>query len=172
MTLFFYSFLVFIILERISELILSKRNEKWLRENGAKEYGKEHYKYFILLHTLFLISLILEFSFKHNGFNYSYINYYGLLIFLIAQFFRLSVLISLGRYWNTRILVIPDSKPIKKGLYKYFRHPNYGIVVIEFITIPLSFSLYFTLLVFSVLNLILLMVRITEENEAIYGNNN
>ena len=172
MTLFFYLFVSFLILERIVELFLSKRNEKWLRENGAVEFGKEYYKYFILLHTLFFISLIAEFNIRYIDFNYSFINYVGLIIFVTVQFFRISIFMSLGKYWNTRILVIPDSKPIKKGLYKYHRHPNYGIVIIEIITIPLSFSLYYTLIIFSILNFLLLKVRITEENKALYGNSN
>lgn len=172
MILFFYSFISFVILERIVELFLSKQNEKWLRENGAVEFGKEHYKYFILLHTLFLLSLLSEFNIRDIDFNYSFINYAGLTVFITVQFFRLSIFMSLGKYWNTRILMIPESKPIKKGLYKYLRHPNYGIVIIEIITIPLSFSLYYTLIIFSILNLLLLKVRITEENKVLYGNSN
>ena len=172
MSYYFYTFIFIIILERILEIIKSKQNEKWLRENGALEYGRDHYKYFFILHTLFYISLITEYNagIKETGF--SFINYMGLTIFTVLQFFRLSVLISLGKFWNTRILVIPDSKPIRKGLYKYIRHPNYGIVILEIITIPLSFSLYYTLIIFSVLNIILLNVRIKEENRAVYQTEN
>jgi len=172
MSYYFYTFIFIIILERILEITKSKQNEKWLRENGALEYGRDHYKYFFILHTLFYISLITEYNagIKETGF--SFINYMGLTIFTVLQFFRLSVLISLGKFWNTRILVIPDSKPIRKGLYKYIRHPNYGIVILEIITIPLSFSLYYTLIIFSVLNIILLNVRIKEENRAVYQTEN
>jgi len=166
MTIFFYSFISFVILERTIEMFVSKRNEKWLRENGAKEYGESHYKYFIILHTLFFISLITEFNLLKD--NHSTINYIALILFAIVQCFRLSIFFSLGKNWNTRILVIPGSKPIKKGLYKYFRHPNYVLVIIEIFTIPLSFSLFYTLIVFSLLNLLLLKVRITEENKALY----
>jgi methyltransferase len=170
MNIYFYSFISFIILERIIELIRARQNEKWLRVNGAKEYGREHYKYFIILHALFLASLVTEFNIRFTGLNFSIINYLSLLTFVVLQFFRLSIFISLGKYWNTRILVIPDSKPVKKGLYKYFRHPNYGIVIIEIITVPLSFSLYYTLIIFSLFNLLLLNIRIKEENKALYKN--
>lgn len=170
MNTYFYSFISFVILERIAEMFISKRNEKWLRVSGAKEYGAEHYKYFIILHTLFFISLISEYNITHKVFNFSFINYLGLSVFITTQFFRLSIFISLGKYWNTKILVVPGSKPVNKGLYKYFRHPNYGIVIIEIITIPLSFSLFYTLIIFSVLNLLLLGIRIKEENFALYGN--
>ena len=172
MSIYFYSFISFIILERIIELIRSRQNEKWLRGNGAVEYGKGHYKYFIILHSLFILSLITEFNIRLTGFNFSFINYLSLLTFTVLQFFRFSIFISLGKYWNTRILVIPDSKPVKKGLYKYFRHPNYGIVIIEIITIPLSFSLYYTLIIFSFFNFLLLNIRTKEENKALYKTSN
>jgi len=159
----FYYFLTFIIVVRIIELIIAKKNEKWLRSEGAVEYGREHYKYFIMLHTGFFISLIIEYNLSP----FSVINYISVILFFIVQIFRLSVFISLGKYWNTRILVIPGRILVKKGLYKYFKHPNYIIVILEFILIPLSFSLFVSLLIFSVLNLVILSVRIKTENKAL-----
>ncbi len=159
----FYYFLTFIIVVRIIELIIAKKNEKWLRSEGAVEYGREHYKYFIMLHTGFFISLIIEYNLSPL----SGINYISVFLFFIVQIFRLSVFISLGKYWNTRILVIPGRILVKKGLYKYFKHPNYIIVILEFILIPLSFYLFVSMLIFSVLNLVILSVRIKTENKAL-----
>jgi methyltransferase len=76
------------------------------------------------------------------------------------------VIVSLGKYWNTKILRIPGMAPVTKGPYKYFRHPNYIIVVCEFIVVPLVFHLYSTAIIFSVLNAFMLSVRIREENRA------
>lgn len=159
----FYYFLSFIIIIRIVELFIAKRNEKWLRSEGAVEYGREHYKYFILLHKWFFISMISEYSLSP----FSGINYILMFLFFIIQIFRLSIFISLGNYWNTRILVIPGRNLVKKGLYRYLKHPNYIVVILEFIFIPLSFSLFFTMFIFSVLNLALLSVRIKVENKAL-----
>lgn len=159
----FYYFLSFIIVVRIIELIIAKNNEKWLRSEGAVEYGHEHYKYFILLHTGFFISMIIEYNLSP----FSEINYIPMFLFFIVQIFRLSIFISLGKYWNTRILVIPGRTLVKKGLYRYIKHPNYIIVILEFILIPLSFYLFVSMLLFSVLNLVLLSVRIKVENKAL-----
>ncbi|MFA7359428.1 MAG: isoprenylcysteine carboxylmethyltransferase family protein [Candidatus Kapaibacterium sp.] len=159
----FYYFLSFIIVVRIIELIIAKNNEKWLRSEGAVEYGREHYKYFILLHTGFFISMITEYNLSP----FSETNYIPMFLFFIVQIFRLSIFISLGKYWNTRILVIPGRTLVKKGLYRYIKHPNYIIVIFEFILIPLSFSLFVSMLIFSVLNLVLLSVRIKVENKAL-----
>ena len=74
---------------------------------------------------------------------------------------------SLGKFWNTKIYRIPNTSLVKKGPYKYLKHPNYLIVIAEILIIPLVFHLYLTALVFSVLNLIMLSVRIKEENKAL-----
>ena len=76
------------------------------------------------------------------------------------------VIASLGKYWNTKILRIPGMAPIKKGAYKYFTHPNYIIVICEFIVVPMVFHLYWTAVIFSALNAVILWIRIREENEA------
>lgn len=159
----FYYFLSFIILIRIIELFIAKNNERWLVREGAVEYGQEHYKFFIFLHIGFFISLILE----YNLLPLSEINYIPIFFFFIVQIFRLSIFLSLGKYWNTKILVIPGRNLVKKGLYKYLKHPNYIIVILEFVLIPLSFSLFISMLIFSVLNLVLLSVRIKAENKAL-----
>jgi len=159
----FYYFLSFLIVIRIVELIISRNNEKWLRSEGAIEYGREHYKFFIFFHTGFFITLILEYNLSP----FSGIKYIPLFFFFIVQIFRLSIFKTLGKYWNTRILVIPGRNLVKKGLYRYLKHPNYIIVIFEFILIPLSFSLLYSMIIFSILNLILLSVRIKAENKAL-----
>ncbi len=77
------------------------------------------------------------------------------------------VISSLGRYWNTKIFRVPGAPLIKKGPYKFFKHPNYIIVVCEIAVIPLIFHLYRTAIVFSILNAVMLSVRIKEENKVL-----
>ncbi len=72
---------------------------------------------------------------------------------------------SLGKYWNTKIIRIPNSKFIRKGPYRFFKHPNYFIVVCEIIAIPMVFNLYVTAIVFTVLNALMLTVRIRVEEK-------
>jgi len=162
----FYYFIFFIIFLRLIELFVAKRNEKWLRNEGAIEYGNEHYKYFIFLHIGFFISLITEYNLSEN----TEIRYWAIVMFFIVQIFRVSIFISLGKYWNTKILVIKGRELVHTGLYRYFKHPNYGIVILEFLLIPFAFRLYMTLILFSVLNLFLLKVRLREEEKALFDN--
>lgn len=158
----FILFISFVILLRIGELVLSKSNEKWLLRNGAVEYGQKHYPFIVALHILFIISLIIEYNTKQTvSFSIFLLLFYFLLIA-----FKTWVILSLGKFWNTRIYHISGIPLVKKGPYNYFKHPNYLIVVAEIVVIPLIFHLYFTAITFTLLNAILLFIRIKEENKA------
>ena len=158
--MYFILFIIFLITQRLSELYIAARNEKWLRSQGAVEYGKEHYPYIVALHTLFIISIILEYILGGG----TTIDLIFLILFALLLLFKFWALSSLGRYWNTKIFRVPGSGPVKKGPYKLFKHPNYFIVVCEIAIIPLVFHLYYTAIIFTVLNAIMLTVRIRVEN--------
>lgn len=156
----FILFISFLILQRLSELYISGRNEKWLLSQGAVQYGQSHYPYMVAMHTLFIVSIIVEyFVGDHAEFSSTF-----LILFIIVLSFKFWALSSLGKYWNTKIYRIPGVYPVKKGPYKLFKHPNYGEVVLEIAIIPLVFNLYYTAIVFSMLNAAMLYVRISEEN--------
>jgi len=159
----FVLFISFIILLRIGELILSKRNERWLLKNGAIEFGEKHYPYIVSLHILFFISLIFEYSRQQTS---SY-NILLIIIYLLLVAFKAWVILSLGKFWNTKIYHIKNIPLIKKGPYKYFKHPNYVVVTAEIAVIPLAFHLYFTAIAFTLINMIMLYVRIKEENKVL-----
>ena len=157
----FIIFITFLIFQRFTELYISKRNEKWLLSQGAIEYGREHYPYIVALHTLFIVSLIVEY-YLTGGQPTSYI---FLLLFVLLLTFKYWVLSSLGLYWNTKIYRVPGAVAVRKGPYKLFKHPNYVDVALEIAIIPLVFHLYYTAVIFSVLNAIMLSVRIKVENK-------
>lgn len=153
-------FISFFILQRICELGVARKNEKWLRANGAIEYGSRHYPLIVLLHTIFIASMIAEY-WQRTDAKFDPI---FLILFFVLLSLKIWVISSLGKYWNTKILRIGGSEPVKKGLYKYFRHPNYIIVICEFIVVPMVFHLYFTAIIFSLLNAVILRIRIKAEN--------
>ena len=159
----FILFISFIILLRIGELLLSKRNEKWLIQNGAVEYGQRHYPFIVALHVLFVIAVIFEYS-RQSSPTFSL---FFIIFYIALLVFKTWVILSLGKFWNTRIYHISNFPLKKNGPYKYFKHPNYLIVVAEIAVIPLIFHLYYTAIIFSLLNSIILFVRIKEENKAL-----
>ena len=159
----FILFISFIILLRIGELILSQRNEVWLLQNGAIEYGHKHYPYIVSLHILFIVSLIIEYSTMQTAF----FSLFFLVLYLLILLFKAWIVLSLGKFWNTKIYHITDFPLIKKGVYKYLKHPNYLVVISEIAIIPLVFHLYYTAIAFTVLNAIMLSVRVKEENKVL-----
>ncbi|WP_184550643.1 isoprenylcysteine carboxylmethyltransferase family protein [Mucilaginibacter sp. FT3.2] len=159
----FSLFITFLIVQRLFELLIAARNERWLLTHGAVEFGKEHYPFMVTLHTLFIISLLVEYVYRSPV----AVNYYGIAFFLILIFLKVYVISTLGKYWNTKIYRIPASKPVSSGIYKYIKHPNYVIVIFEIAVIPLSFHLFFTAVCFTILNAMMLYVRIKKENEAL-----
>jgi len=158
----FILYISLLIVLRLTELYISTRNEKWLLSQGAVEYGRGHYPFVVALHTCFIISLVAEYSLNDAPHP---LNYIFLSLVILVLLFKWWLMSSLGKYWNTRIYRIPGSVAVKKGPYKFIRHPNYVDVVCEIAIIPLVFHLYYTALIFSVLNAIMLTVRIKEENK-------
>lgn len=159
----FILFIFFVILLRIGELAHSKRNGKWLLQNGAVEYGKRHYPFIVTLHVLFIISLIIEYTVRPAvSFSLFMLIFYSLLLV-----FKTWVIFSMGKFWNTRIYHIRGMPLVRKGPYNYIKHPNYLIVIAEIAVIPLIFHLYYTAIVFSVLNALMLFIRIKEENKVL-----
>jgi methyltransferase len=159
--MYFTLFIIFLITQRLSELYIASRNEKWLRAQGAVEYGAAHYPYIVALHTLFIISVIVEYILR-GATEPDIIFLFLFILLLLVKFWALS---SLGKYWNTKIFRVPGAGPVKKGPYKLFKHPNYFIVVCEIAIIPLVFHLYYTAVIFTLLNAIMLSVRIKVENK-------
>ncbi|HCO67027.1 MAG TPA: hypothetical protein DIT04_04605 [Dysgonomonas sp.] len=159
----FTIFIGFLILLRLGELLLARRNEKWMLQHGAVEYGKKHYPIIVILHVLFFISLITEYYFASTG-------YYSvplLILYFLLLAFKAWVIFSLGKFWNTKIFRITGYPLVKKGPYKFIKHPNYIIVIAEIAIIPLIFNLYYTAIIFSILNALVLYIRVREENKAL-----
>lgn len=159
----FILFISFVTLLRLAELVYSRRNEAWLLRQGAVEYGQKHYPFIITLHTVFFISLVAEYSILPTQSFYP-----GMLVlYFVLLACKVWVVGSLGKFWNTKIYRVQGFPLIKKGPYKYFSHPNYLIVVAEIVIIPLVSGLYYTAMVFTILNLLMLFVRIKVENKAL-----
>lgn len=166
----FQLFLAIIITQRFIELFIAKRNEKWMKANGAIEVGQEHYKYIVLLHFLFFISFLIEVSHYDN--NISPIWPAFLALFALTQILRVWCMKSLGRFWNTKILIMPNVAVISSGPYKYIKHPNYLVVALELFIIPLFFQAYITAFTFSLLNTVMMLIRIPSEEKALMKQTN
>jgi methyltransferase len=164
---------VLIILERLGELLLARRNLKWALRQGAREFGARHYPLFFLLHSGWLIGWLAESQAAGGSLSPQWPLWLGL--FGGGQVLRYWCIASLGRCWNTRILVIPGFTAVKKGPYRWLMHPNYIAVALELAAVPLVFGAVTTAILATAANAaLLLLIRIPEEEQALrmaYGLN-
>ena len=154
--------LALVTIERLAELWLARRNTKALLARGSVEVAAEHYPLIVLLHTLWLAGL------WWLGWQ-NPLNMVWLVVFLALQVLRVWVLMTLGRRWTTRIIVLPDTPLIATGPYRYLSHPNYVVVIGEIAVLPLCLGLPWYALAFSVANAVILTIRIRAENAALRG---
>ncbi|MCU1514173.1 MAG: hypothetical protein JWO10_1263 [Microbacteriaceae bacterium] len=153
--------------ERLGELVISKRNAAWAFANGGREYGLSHFPYMVTLHTAFLVGCFAEAYFGHRPF-IPWLGWPMLVIALGCQAGRFWIIAVLGRQWNTRVIVVPGLGRITGGPYRFVTHPNYYVVIIEGIALPLVHTSWITAIAFTVLNAILLFgFRIPTENRAL-----
>lgn len=153
-------------LERLAELVVAQRNLAWSRARGGVEFGASHYPVMVVLHTGLLVGCLVEVMALHRPFIPA-LGWPMLAIVIAAQGLRWWCITTLGRQWNTRVVVIPGAERITGGPYRLFAHPNYVAVVAEGIALPLVHSAWITALTFTALNAVLLTRRIGVENSAL-----
>jgi len=151
--------LLYIVAQRLGELVYANRNTERLLSEGGKEHGADHYQYFIFLHSAWLAIIALMVDPQYA------IHPILLALFIGTQFLRFWTLASIGRWWTTRIISAPHFDRVKRGPYRFISHPNYLVVVLEIAIVPLMLGLPWVALVFSILNALLLRHRIAVENE-------
>jgi len=152
--------------ERVAELVVSQRNLFWSRERGGVEFGARHYPAMVIIHAGLLAGCLVETAALHRPFLPA-LGWPMLVIVVAAQGLRWWCIATLGRQWNTRVVVIPGAPRITSGPYRFVSHPNYVAVVAEGVALPLVHTAWITALLFSVLNAALLRTRIKVENAAL-----
>lgn len=157
-----YVIMAFVTAQRLAELAIDRRNTARLLASGAHEVGARHYPVMVMMHAIWLA--VLWFSVGGRPVSLPLLGLYGVL-----QLLRVWVLATLGRRWTTRIIVLPGASLVKRGPFRFLRHPNYTVVTAEIAVLPLVFGLVWIAALFTVLNAAMLYVRIGAENRALYG---
>ena len=159
-------FFVGTLAERLTELVVSKRNTAWSLKQGGVEYGAEHYKVMVAMHTLFLVSMLAEFFWLGSDLS-SNARFLAVVVAFLCQISRLWIIRTLGQQWNTRVIIVPGLTRVLRGPYRFLTHPNYVVVAIEMVALPLVFGAWRTAVVFSLLNGWMMIVRLRVENAAL-----
>ena len=152
--------------ERLAELVVSKRNAAWSFERGGVETGQGHFPFMVVLHTGLLVGALVEVWVRRPDPPAALV--WTMLVLVVAsQALRWWCIATLGPRWNTRVIIVPGLAPVTAGPYRFLSHPNYVAVVVEGFALPLVGCAWVTALVFTVVNAGLLFVRIRVENQAL-----
>jgi methyltransferase len=154
--------------ERLAELVISRRNTAWSLARGGAEHGSGHYPVMVALHSMLLVGAAIEVMVADRPFVPA-LGWPMLGLVVAAQALRWWCIGTLGRRWSTRVVVVPGLPLVGTGPYRVLRHPNYLAVVVEGITLPLVHSAWVTAALFTALNLALLRVRVSVEERALTG---
>lgn len=147
-------------IQRAGELALSYHNTSRLIARGAVEVAPRHYPLMVAVHALWLIALWV---FGHDR----GVNLIALSVYLALQGLRFWVMRTLGSRWTTRIIVLPGEPLVSGGPYRYLTHPNYAVVSGEIAVLPLVVGLPWLTVLFTILNAMILFIRIRAENRAL-----
>ena len=150
-----------VVIQRLVELVVASSNTRRLLARGGREVGRAHYPLFILLHGSWLVAIAATTPLSVEPI-------WPLIgVFVILQLGRVWVISTLGPYWTTRIITVDDAPVVRRGPFRFVRHPNYCVVAGEIAVLPLAFHDWAIALIWSILNALLLRHRIGVESAAI-----
>ncbi len=152
--------LAFVTMQRLGELVIARRNTAKLLAMGAREHAPGHYPMIVAVHIAWLGALWLLAPGRP-------IHWPLVGLFALLQLGRLWTLHTLGGRWTTRIIVLPDAPLVTGGPFRFVRHANYLVVAGEIAVLPLAFGLLQVAAIFSILNALILAVRIRAEEQAL-----
>jgi methyltransferase len=157
MTVIAYGILLLVALQRLVEMRYAARNTAALRRRGAVEVGARHYPLIVALHSAWLLAVVLLLP------QPVIIRWWLLGVFVVLQLLRVWVIATLGPYWTTRIIMLPEAPLVRSGPYRFVRHPNYIVVACEIAVLPLVFGETQVAILFSLFNAAMLVWRIRQE---------
>ena len=167
----FLGIVALIAVQRLFELRLSARHGAAIRAQGGYEVGESHMGVMKALHTSWFIAMVAEVFLLDRPF-LPWLAAVGLVGLVAGQALRYAAIRTLGDRWTANVMILPGAPPVTSGLYRRIRHPNYLGVILEIACVPLLHTAWLTSLVFTVLNALLLRVRIRTEERALREANN
>lgn len=153
-------------LQRIYELRLSSRNEAIIRSRGGLEHAAWQVQAMTALHAAWFLGMLAEVHVLRRPFIPA-LSVFALITLIAGQSLRYAAILSLQWRWTVKVMTLPGLPPVRQGIYRYLRHPNYLGVILEILAVPLLHSAYITSIIFSLANLLLLAARIRTEDRAL-----
>lgn len=158
-------FLLLLAVERCLELRIARRNAARVLALGGREYDAAFTRLIVLFHVSWFAAFALEAFFGGNGPAVSPV--WPAAAFLVLQILRYWCIVSLDGYWNTKIIALPGGPLVRKGPYRFLKHPNYVVVLVEIFLYPALFGCWATAVLFGIANIFILRRRIRQEDMAL-----
>lgn len=168
--IYLYAIILFYIIQRVSELWINNQHENILfEEYGATEIDPNDSKRMRLFHSLWFVSLIAEISWHGKGMS-GQLETFLFVLLIACQLIRFHTINTLGVFWTIKVYHVPNRPIINKGLFRYVLHPNYLVVILELILVPLLIGAPVTMVLFSIGNIFILKKRIELEEKELLLN--
>ncbi len=164
--LLFVAIVLLVGIQRLSEIWLSRRNERRLRARGGLEKTRRQLPWMISMHFLFPFAMVAEVYGLERPL-FSPLALTMITVLVLCQALRYWTVSTLGDRWTVSIMVVPGEQIKRDGPYRFLKHPNYLAVGLEMAALPLVHTAWLSAVVFSLLNSLLLHWRIREENVAL-----
>lgn len=162
-----YPVLIALTAQRLWELALSRRNLRDDRERGATVRSERSWPAMAALHTAWVAGCWGEVLLTRPEY-LSWLVLPMLLLWAAALALRMWVMQAMGALWNVRIVEREEPRIVVTGPFAYIRHPNYVVVILELLALPLIVGAYWTALLASLANGWVLWRRIQAEEEYLF----
>ena len=158
----FLPFLLALVIERLLELRLSRRNEREMKARGGYEYAPGRFKFMAAVHALWFVAMVIEVLVAPASLPL-WLTVLALVCFVAGQGLRYAAITRLGTRWSVRIMVCDAIPLVNGGIYRFIRHPNYLGVILEIAAVPLLGGAWRSAIVFTIANGLILLERIRAE---------
>ncbi len=160
-----WTVLAFLAVERLIELTVARRNEALVRAEGAVEHGRGLTRCIVTFHAAWFGAFAVEAALRGAPGPAGPWEVLGSALGL--QTLRWWCIGVRGRVWNTKVLVVPGAAAVRRGPYRWVRHPNYAVVALEIALLPALCGCWGTAAIFGALNPLILIARIRREDAAL-----
>lgn len=150
--------------QRVAELLYARRTARGLLARGARPVRPDGYAAIVAVHVLFFAGCLAE-GLWAGWRGLGWWTWAGAALFLAGEALRYGSMAALGPRWSTRVFVL-DGPLVRRGPYRFLRHPIYVGVCLELAGFAMAFGLWATMAGATLLNLLALRRRIRIEEGA------
>lgn len=131
-----YAVLAALALHRLLELPFARANARRLEAAGAVAVPRDGLLALVAVHVAVVAGATLE---RLAGARMPGVAGAVALAALVpVEALRVATLATLGRRWTVRVVVVPGEAPVRRGPYRFLRHPNYVVVLLELLLVPFA----------------------------------